>query len=134
MVAAVAGYKPSTGNYGNLIGGLVTVGAVGKPGTGALSLDVDGIADMTREEGLDMLIATLNGPQRKIVAALVDAGAKTREQLAADTGYQPNTGNYGNLLGSLNTIGVTYKPGTGQISLSDWAQELLTGCEARLAA
>jgi hypothetical protein len=134
MVAAVAGYKPSTGNYNNLIGGLVTAGTVGKPGTGLLSLQVSGIADMTADEGREMLVGTLSGPQRKIVAALIGAGAKSREQLAADTGYQPSTGNFNNLLGSLNTIGVTHKPAQGHVALSDWAQELLNGYEMRLAA
>lgn len=134
MVAAIAGYKPSTGNYGNLIGSLVTIGAVGKSAQGRLSLLADNVEVISLDEGRAMLIGTLNGPQRKIVASLVDAGVKTREQLAADTGYQPGTGNYGNLLGSLNTIGVTMKPAQGQIALSDWAQELLTGYAERIAA
>lgn len=134
MVAAVAGYKPSTGNYNNLVGGLVTVGAIGKPGTGQLSLQYEGVDDMTSDQGRDMLIGTLSGPQRRIVGALVGAGAKSRDELAADTGYQPSTGNFNNLLGGLNTIGITYRPAQGQIALSEWAQMLLQGHEQRLAA
>lgn len=134
MVAAVAGYKPSTGNYGNLIGSLVAAGAVGKPAPGRLSLLLDGVGVMSREEGRDMLLSTLTNPQKKIVAALVDADPRSREEVAEATGYQPNTGNYGNLIGSLGTIEVIVKPQPGYIALSDWAQELLSGYADRIAA
>lgn len=134
MVAAVAGYKPGTGNYNAVVGSLVTAGAVGKPGQGCLSLLADGIEVISVDQGRAMLIDSLSRPQRKLVAALVDAGTKTREQLATDTGYQEGTGNYNALVGSLNSIGVTYKPSQGQIALSDWAQGLLCGHAERIAA
>jgi len=36
-----------------------------------------------------------------------------------------SSGGFNNLLGSLNSIGISYVPAQGHVSLSDWAQELL---------
>lgn len=134
MVAAVAGYSPSSGGYNNLLGGLGTMGAIGKPMAGHVSLLVDGIDVISKEEGRDLLISTLSNPQRKIVGVLIDAGTRSRDDVATDTAYSASSGGFNNLIGSLGTLGIIVKPQNGHVALSDWAQELLTGCRERLAA
>ena len=134
MVAAVAGYSPSSGGFNNLLGGLGTMGVVSKPMAGRVSLMVDGIDVISKDEGRDLLISTLSNPQRKIVSVLVDAGARSRDDVATDTGYSASSGGFNNLIGSLGTLGIIVKPQNGHVALSDWAQELLTGCRERLAA
>ena len=50
MVAAASGYSPASGGFNNLLGGLATAGAIGKPMQGHISLLMD--ADtMTSDEG-----------------------------------------------------------------------------------
>ena len=132
MVAAVAGYKPTTGTYRNLLSELGTAGHIGKPESGKLSLLVDGVDVMSAEDGRDLLLGTLGGPEKRIIAALLGRGARTREEVAEDAGYQASTGTYRNLLSSLSTLRVLTKPLTGYIELAEWAQELLEGW--RLAA
>lgn len=134
MIAAVAGYSPSSGGFNNILGGLGTMGAVGKPMQGRVSLLTGGIDVIGKEEGRDLLISTLSNPQRKIVGVLIDTGARSREDVGVATGYSASSGGFNNLLGSLGTIGILVKPQQGHVALSDWAQELLTGCAERLAA
>lgn len=125
MVAAAAGYAPSSGNFNNLLGSLGTMGAIGKPMPGHVSLLMDA-ETMSRDDGRDMLLNNLSNPQRKLVAALTQhAGAVSREQLGEATGYSAASGNFNNLLGSLSTLGIVVKPQPGFVALSDWASELL---------
>jgi hypothetical protein len=101
---------------------------------GHVSLLVDGIEIIGKDEGRDLLISTLSNPQRKIVAVLIDAGTRSRDEVATDTSYSASSGGFNNLIGSLGTLGIIVKPQSGFVALSDWAQELLTGCRERLAA
>lgn len=133
MVAAVAGYSPSSGGFNNLLGGLGTMGAIGKPMQGCVSLQLEGVDVISKEEGRDLLIGTLSNPQRRIVGVLVDSGARSRDDVGQFTGYSPSSGGFNNLLGSLGTLGILVKPQQGHVALSDWAQELLSGCAERLA-
>lgn len=124
MVAAASGYSPSSGNFNNLLGGLSTAGAIGKPMPGHVSLLMD--ADtMTAEEGRDMLLGHLNGPQRKLIDALNGTGDISRDDLGTATDYSSSSGNFNNLIGSLSTLGIITKPAAGYVALSEWAQELL---------
>lgn len=134
MVAAVAGYSPSSGGFNNLLGGLGTMGVIGKPSQGRVSLLVEGVDIIDKDEGRELLIHHLSNPQRKIIGVLVDDSMKSREFVAEQSGYSPSSGGYNNLIGSLSTLGIITKPQRGHIELSEWAQELLTGCRERLAA
>lgn len=134
MVAAVAGYSPSSGGFNNLLGGLKTSGAIDYPQPGRVALLVDGVGIPSIDEGTDLLLASLTNPQKKIVAALVDRPARSREEVAADTGYSPSSGGFNNLLGSLRTLGIIDYPQPGSAVISDWAQELLSGHAERIAA
>lgn len=124
MVAAASGYSPSSGGFNNLLGGLATAGAIGKPMPGHLSLLVE-TDDMTPDEGRDMLLGYLSNPQRKLVDALNGAGDLSRDELGAATDYSPSSGGFNNLIGTLSTLGLIVKPAAGYVALSEWAQELL---------
>jgi hypothetical protein len=126
MVAAASGYSPSSGGFNNLLGGLATAGAIGKPGPGLVSLQTDA-ADMTVDEGRAMLWNNLSAPQQKLVSALIGVAEASREQLGEATGYSASSGGFNNLIGSLNTLGIFTKPKQGHVALSGWAQELLGG-------
>lgn len=124
MVAAASGYSPSSGGFNNLLGGLATAGAIGKPMPGHLNL-LMAVDDMSPEEGREMLLGYLSNPQRKLVDALNGAGSLAREALGAATEYSPSSGGFNNLIGSLSTLGLIVKPAAGHVALADWAQELL---------
>jgi len=125
MVAAAAGYSPSSGGFNNLIGGLNTAGAIRIPQQGHIELLADGI-DMGIDEGRSMFLSNLSGPQQKLVGAVKEhGGPMTREQLGSATDYQPTSGGFNNLIGSLSTLNVFVKPQPGSVDLSDWARELL---------
>lgn len=124
MVAAAAGYSPSSGGFNNLLGSLASAGAIGKPMPGHVSLLMDEDA-MSASEGRDMLLGYLSNPQRKLVDALNGAGDLSRDDLGERTGYSSSSGGFNNLIGSLSTLGLITKPAAGYVALSDWAQELL---------
>jgi hypothetical protein len=125
MVAAASGYSPSSGGFNNLLGGLATAGAIGKPMPGHLNL-LMAVDDMSPEEGREMLLGYLSNPQRRLVDALNGAGSMSRDDLGNRTEYAPSSGGFNNLIGSLSTLGLISKPAAGYVALSDWAQELLT--------
>lgn len=124
MVAAAAGYSPSSGGFNNLLGSLATTGAIGKPMPGHINLLMS-VDEMTVEEGRDMLLRHLSNPQRKLVDALNGAGDISRDDLGHRTDYSASSGGFNNLIGSLSTLGLITKPAAGYVALSEWAQELL---------
>lgn len=124
MVAAASGYSPSSGGFNNLLGGLATAGAIGKPKAGHLNLLVS-VDEMSADEGREMLLGYLTNPQRKLVDALNGAGGLSRDELGLRTEYSASSGGFNNLIGSLSTLGLIVKPQTGHVALADWAQELL---------
>lgn len=124
MVAAAAGYSPSSGGFNNLLGSLATAGAIGKPMPGHVNL-LMAVDEMTPEEGREMLLSYLSNPQRKLVDALNGAGDLSRDELGERTDYSASSGGFNNLIGSLGTLGLITKPAAGYVALSGWAQELL---------
>lgn len=125
MVAAVAGYKPTTGNYRNILSKLSVAGVIGRPSDGLLSLQDTGVEALTKDEARDVLLSVLKEPERRVMQTLVGVEMKSREQVAEESGYQPTTGNFRNILSKLNTYRITTKRTDGQVALSDWARELL---------
>lgn len=130
MVAAIAGYSPSSGGFNNLLGQIKTAGAIDYPQPGLVALAVSGIGAIGKDEARAKLAGNLTNPQARIVGALVDQGERTREELGADTGYSPSSGGFNNLLGQLRTLGLIDYPRPGAVIMSDWAQELLSGWRA----
>lgn len=140
MVAAVAGYSPSSGGFNNLLGTLnvgsesPTAGAICYPSSGLVSLLADGVGVPSEADGRDKLLSTLSNPQRKIIGALVDRGTQAREDIGAITGYSSSSGGFNNLLGKLRTLGLIDYPAPGFVMMTEWAQDLLTGHASRIAA
>lgn len=126
MIAAVAGYSPSSGGFNNLIGGLHRAGHLAIPAPGRASL-ASGAGDrlMNMAEARDAMLSVLSTPQRRLVAAMDGTDSVSRDDLGARTEYSPSSGGFNNLIGSLCTLGIMTKPAPGHVALSDWAAELL---------
>ncbi len=128
MVAAVAGYAPSSGGFNNLIGSARTAGLLDIPSAGRVSLTAAGEAagcGMSIEEARSFLLSVLSVPQRKLVEAAIGFAEMTREELAAATDYSAGSGGFNNLIGSLCTIDVFAKPRAGSIAVTDWVRQVL---------
>lgn len=134
MVAAGAGYSPGSGGFNNLIGGLSTAGAIAIPQPGRLALMLDNIEVPSVDDGRESLLSILSNPHRKLVTALNGAGAMTRDALAQAAGYAPGSGGFNNLIGKLNTLGISFVPSQGHVALSEWTQKLLNGYEMRIVS
>jgi len=126
QVAAVAGYRPGSGNFNNIIGGLSTMGQTTVPAPGRLALNVN-YEGLSPDEASDKLWSVLDNPQRRLVEAAKKArGDLSREELAIDAGYAPGSGNFNNITGRLTSMDILRRAGTGRIALSDWAREVLS--------
>lgn len=125
QVAAVAGYKPGSGNFTNIVGNLSTMGLVSKPTVGCLALIGSYDSDMTDGDAKQKLLSVLSSSHIRIVNALKDGEDMTREDVATAAEYLPGSGNFTNLVGNLSTLTIITKPAVGMLKLSDWAQELL---------
>lgn len=126
QVAAVAGYKPSAGGFNNLIGGLKTAGLLDIPRPGHVGLAEGAhFNELSTGEARDKMLSVLSGSQRRLVDAMLDGQAMTREDLAKATDYSAGSGGFNNLIGSLCTIGILEKPSPGMVEISDWAAEVL---------
>jgi hypothetical protein len=125
QVAAVAGYRPGSGNFNNIIGGLSTMGQTIVPAPGRLALNVE-FEPLSMDEARDKLWSVFENPQRKLVEAAKEAdGDLSREELAMNAGYAPGSGNFNNIAGKLSSMDVLQRTGTGRVALSDWAREVL---------
>ncbi len=126
QVAAVAGYKPGSGNFNNIVGGLTTMGYVVVSAPGRLAAK-KAAGLLTPSEASDVLWKVFDGPQTRLVkAALSHTGAMSRDDLANAAAYQPGSGNFNNIAGKLTSMEVLIKPGAGQLELADWAREVLS--------
>jgi hypothetical protein len=127
QIAAVAGYKPSSGGFNNLIGGLKTAGLLDIPRPGSVCL-ADGAPfdQLSPEEARAKMLGVLSGAQQKLVDAMLGSEAMTREELANATEYSAGSGGFNNLIGSLCTIGILEKPAPGMVEMSGWAVEVLS--------
>jgi hypothetical protein len=127
QVAAVAGYKPGSGNFNNIIGALRTSGMIDIPQQGRVSL-VNGVSWvlMDKDDACAKMLSVLKESQKRLVSALAPGESITREELASRSDYQAGSGNFNNLVGSLCTLDILRKPSQGHVGLSEWASELLT--------
>jgi hypothetical protein len=125
QVAAVAGYRPGSGNFNNIVGGLTTAGQTMVPQPGCLALAVE-FEGLTLPEATEKLWSVFDNPQKRLVEAAKNAdGDLTREELATDAGYAPGSGNFNNIAGRLTSMDVLTRTGSGRLALSGWAREVL---------
>lgn len=127
QVAAIAGYRPGSGNFNNIIGSLSTAGQTKIPAPGCLSLAVQ-FEPLAPSEAEAKLWSVFDNPQRRLVEAAMQHATDdmTREELATAAGYAPGSGNFNNITGSLTTMDVLQRSGTGRVALSPWAREVLS--------
>lgn len=125
QVAAIAGYRPGSGNFNNIIGGLGTMGQTVVPSPGRLALNIE-FEGLTSAAAASMLWSVLKGPQKRLVEAAREShGDLSRDELATGSGYKAGSGNFNNIVGSLTTMEILQRSGPGHIVLSDWAREVL---------
>lgn len=125
QLGAVAGYSPLSGNFGNLLGQLRAADLVDYPGPNRVCATPQGAAAAqpvdARRTVRDRLSDILTGPQAKILDALpADGTPISREDLGAATGYSHTSGNFGNLLGQLRTLGLLDYPQQGFVAVEPW--------------
>jgi len=127
QVAAAAGYKAGSGNFNNIVGGLVSGERVRIPTPGRLALICE-VSAIGPEAARDQLRSILETPQLRVLDAALSMGRgnMTRSDLAGASGYQAGSGNFNNIVGSLTAIDVLQRSGAGRVQVSDWAREVLT--------
>jgi hypothetical protein len=125
----IAGYSPGSGNFNNLKGGLRSFGLIDYPAPGRISLTEAGedkaeapTVAVTRDAFHAAVRAKLKGPQLRlfdpVLAAYPDSIAA--DEVAAQAGYSPGSGNFNNLRGSLRTLSLIDYPSPGQVRAADW--------------
>ena len=129
QVGFIAGYKPKSGNYNNLMGQLKSGGFIEYPIPGMVCLTNAGKACAEPQDGSKTLSAfhqrvfdKLTTPQSKLVAVMLarHPDAVTTEELASEAGYQAGSGNFNNLRGQLKSLGLIDYPFPGASSAAQW--------------
>ncbi|GLQ09277.1 hypothetical protein GCM10007913_12090 [Devosia yakushimensis] len=123
QIALVAGYRPNSGNFTNLLSQLRGAGKIDYPAPGRARL-LTGLEPITFEEGRDAMLGVLSGPQRKLFDAL-RGGEMSKADLGAATGYSANSGNFTNLLSQLRSLGLISYPAPGRAALEPWVFDVL---------
>jgi hypothetical protein len=125
QIAAIAGWKITSGHLKNVIGSLRTRGLVDYPQQSTVTLTPAGVV-LAPEPDMgatlhERLKGTLTGPQNAIFDVLVEAGeALTREELAARCGWEPTSGHLKNVIGSMKTLEIVEYPAPAVVALQSW--------------
>lgn len=129
QVAAVCGWKATSGHLKNVLGALRTEGLVDYPEAGRVSLTVDAskisvpFNDASLRDRLNTIFST---PQRSVFDAIAEQTAPMdRVQLAGLLNWSPASGHLKNVLGSLRTLELIDYPSAGMVALRDWVREFL---------
>lgn len=126
QLAAVAGWKITSGHLKNVAGSLRTLGLISYPAEGSIALTAAGVsaAPMPDAATLHQRIAgILSGPQNLAFNALLKAGKPiSREQLCKTVGWEPTSGHVKNVLGSLRTLQLINYPESGMVGIEEWAR------------
>lgn len=124
QVACAAGYTPSSGGFNNLLGSLRSRGFIEYPAAGTVALTDQGADLRPAPDGrsvMERIHPILSAPQRKVLDAILSkAKPLHREDVAALTGYQPSSGGFNNLLGSLRSLGLIDYPKAGVVEAVSW--------------
>lgn len=125
QIGAAAGYSPTGGGLGNLLGSLRSAGYVEYPAANCAKLtDAGAAAAPPVDHSIpvrERLASVLSAPQQKIIDALPkDGSPMSREDLGAATDYSPTGGGLGNLCGSLRTLGFVTYPQPNFVAVEPW--------------
>ena len=125
QVAAIAGWRITSGHLKNVAGSLRTAGLILYPQPARFSLTEEGRAaapepDMGQTLH-DSVREILTGPQRTVFDFLLrNPGAQKRDYLARACGWEPTSGHVKNVLGSMRTLEVIDYPVAGEVELQEW--------------
>lgn len=126
QVAAIAGWKITSGHLKNVSGSLKTLGLIEYPTAGSISLTDSGRRLAPKPDNSlsfhDQLRSTLTGPQTAVYDFLLMNGRQSREQLAIGLGWEPTSGHVKNVLGSMKTLDVVKYPERGFVDLTNWSR------------
>lgn len=131
QIAAMTGYRVTSGGFKNALSKLNTAGLIQKFGTN-IELNpaaIDTVRDIVNGEAPHSLqdwISKLGACEKTIYEMMLanPGEAFPREEIAATTGYQPTSGGFKNALSRLNTIGLIKRHGDGRISLNPEVSEI----------
>ena len=125
QVAAIAGWRITSGHLKNIAGSLRSLGLIDYPSEGSMGLTAAGIA-VAPDPDISVTISEavrgiLNGPQRQVFDALLASGKSlTREKLCDKIGWNITSGHVKNVLGSLRSLEVVDYPTAGEVELVRW--------------
>jgi Mn-dependent DtxR family transcriptional regulator len=127
QLAAVAGWKVTSGHLRNVAGSLRTAALIDYPGAGTISLTEAGRAAAPPPDDTDLrsrIEDVLTNPQRQVFDVLTERREEmSRTDLAVAVGWEPSSGHVRNILGSLRTLDVITYPRQGYVALTDWVAE-----------
>ncbi|MCX5495759.1 hypothetical protein OSH11_13680 [Kaistia dalseonensis] len=128
QIAAVAGWKVTSGHLRNIAGSLRAAGLVDYPAEGRVSMTDAGRSAAPEADSsigvIERVSAILSGPQRDALGVLLrsDDGCLTRVELARRAGWNASSGHLRNVLGSLRTLDLVTYPGPGEVELTAWVR------------
>lgn len=123
-VGFLSGYRPTSGRFANLLGGLRTADTIEYPQGGTVALTDFGRAHaqapnapMSVDELHRLVLQRLSNPEGKVLAPLLSAYPQSlsREELAEASGYRETSGRFANLLGTLRSLGIVDYPEPGRV-------------------
>jgi hypothetical protein len=126
QLAAIAGYAPTSGNFGNLLGTLKSEDLISYPAPGLVEatgrgIKMANIGEIPAGRALDIACLYLEQRHARILQALATYTAPvSRQKLADKLGLVATSGNFGNLLGHLSTLQMIKYPDRGMVTLADW--------------
>lgn len=127
QVGVVAGYKPTSGGFGNILSELKKAGIIEYPTTGCISLlaKIES-GRVNADSAKERFMGILSNPQKTVLAAFTSDKPYSRDAIADASSYQRTSGGFGNLLSELITLGIIEKAGTGMVKIAPWAWEILS--------
>ena len=128
QVAAICGWRITSGHLKNVAGSLVTAGMIVYPEQGRLALTPAGVAAAPEPDSgasvVDGVRATLSGPQRQVFDFLLrHRRAMSRDDVATALGWAPTSGHLKNILGSMRTLELIDYPSQGAVALQSWVKK-----------
>lgn len=126
QVAAIAGWKVTSGHIKNVAGSLRAQGLIEYPEKGRFSLTPDGEA-VAPEPDIDKSLpeairSVLTGPQTQIFDLLLVNPRLDRDDITEALGWSPGSGHIKNVLSSLRTLTLIDYPQSGTVELASWIQ------------
>lgn len=130
QVAAVTGWRVTSGHIKNVSGSLRSAGLIEYPAAGCISMTDAGRQvigdDNSPLEFRSQIMSFLDGPQKQVFCALEQLGSPiTRSKLCEMVGWNDTSGHVKNVLGSMRSLELIDYPKPGEVFLQRWVVEQL---------